>query len=143
MAQLGIRVMINALCGDRETGPAIAACVGKTIAAADVDEGGVSLTFDDGLVLTIFDDGQSCCEHRYMRTDDDPAAFVGARLVGVSDRDGDGCGEEGEYGEAHDIVFLVIDTDRGALTVSTHNEHNGYYGGFSLRAKLRPTAEPG
>jgi hypothetical protein len=34
-----------------------------------------------------------------------------------------------EYG-IHEVQFLIVDTDRGSFTCETHNEHNGYYGGF-------------
>jgi hypothetical protein len=29
-----------------------------------------------------------------------------------------------------------VQTTKGSFTICTHNEHNGYYGGFSLRVKL-------
>jgi hypothetical protein len=40
----------------------------------------------------------------------------------------------GEYGEVHEQTFLKIRTNNGDATVVTHNEHNGYYGGFNISA---------
>jgi hypothetical protein len=33
----------------------------------------------------------------------------------------------------HEVQFFEIQTDRGVFTLSSHNEHNGYYGGFFLK----------
>ena len=38
---------------------------------------------------------------------------------------------EEEY-ETHEVQFLEIKTSKGIFTMSTHNEHNGYYGGFAI-----------
>lgn len=33
-------------------------------------------------------------------------------------------------------AFLVVQSSESAITVTTHNKHNGHYGGFGLRAKF-------
>ena len=95
------------------------------------DKGALLLTFDDGVTIRIWDDGQSCCESRYMMTDDDPADLVGQKIVSIQTRDADET-KRGEYDEAHEVCFVIIQGDKSAITVATHNEHNGYYGGFWL-----------
>ncbi len=128
---------------DNNSLAAIAACKGKTITAATVDGTGCVLTFDDGSRLELFDDGQSCCEHRHMSTDDNPADLVGAQLLDVVESDGNGyivpTPDPDDYcsGECHDVAFVRITTTNGPLVLVNHNEHNGYYGGFGLVATLR------
>ena len=38
------------------------------------------------------------------------------------------------------MAFLEIGTEIGAVTVVTHVEHNGYYGGFGLTIEETPSA---
>ncbi len=80
--------------------------------------------------LKLWDNGQSCCESRYMTCDDLLDQFIGATVKGIEIRESNSISNI--YGEDHDIEFLVIITDKGNITISNHNEHNGYYGGFSL-----------
>lgn len=147
MSNLGIGAMLKLLAGNRETVEAVKAALGKTIAKVEVTKGeeryrsmgkhpGESLlfTFTDGSWLKLWDDGQSCCEYRHMTCDDDLAPFEGAELRDLELRDGPR-GED-EHGEAHDQQFLVCTTSKGAFTVANHNEHNGYYGGFAVEARL-------
>ena len=104
---------------------------GRTITAAQLDKEAdrFRLTFDDGVTIEIWDDGQSCCESRYMTTDDDPASLVGHKLTRIEAKDGPD--EEVDY-ETHEQVFVEVATDAGFITFANHNEHNGYYGGFGL-----------
>jgi hypothetical protein len=37
---------------------------------------------------------------------------------------------------AHEVEFLEVLTDRDMVTFEAHNEHNGYYGGFWLKATV-------
>ena len=135
MSQLGIGAMLGMLGGNKETVAAVKASLGKTIKETRLkDDDSLVLVFDDGLVLTLRDDGQSCCENRYMRTDDDLAEFAGAEVLDVELRDAPST--EGEYGECHDVQFLAVKTSKGEFVMSTHNEHNGYYGGFWIVASL-------
>lgn len=111
----------------------VADYVGRSITAAELQDdafgGRVFLTFEDGEKVRIFDDGQSCCERRYITTDDDLSDLVGHTLRHVLVKDGPEVEEE--Y-EVHETCFVEIGTDVGCVTLTTHNEHNGYYGGFSL-----------
>ncbi len=85
--------------------------------------------FTDGARLAISDAGQQCCEHRYLSADGDTFDhYMGANLVGLelkSAPDGD-----------EDIVFLDVLTSAGTFTLSAHNEHNGYYSGFDIIARV-------
>ena len=137
-SQLGLGVMIRQLFGDSESAPAFQSAIGKTIQAAGIDDdanrgdGALRLTFTDGTGLLLFDDGRSCCESRYMRTDDDLNYHVGATLVSADVQDGPPIDEE--YGD-HETAFLHVTTSKGTFVVVTHNEHNGSYGGFWLVAR--------
>ena len=82
--------------------------------------------------MTLLDEGQRCCEHRWMSTDDDLKYFVGSKLQSVEVKEGPDI--EYEYGY-HETCFLVVTTSLGSFTCVTHNEHNGYYGGFMITAK--------
>lgn len=95
----------------------------KVIQDIILSEECLQITFEDGKKIKIFDDGQSCCEHRYMRTDDDVKALVGKKLVHIATKEG----------PTTEIVFLEIMTSDGFITISNHNEHNGYYGGFGMK----------
>lgn len=120
---------------------AIDRAVGRRIQSVRMDAEGnggngcLDLSFEDGSTLSIFDSAQYCCEHRYLTTDDDLTAFEGAVFVDAEVRDVEGPDED-EFGESHDVAFLVVTTDKGSFTVCTHNEHNGYYGGFDCAAVL-------
>ena len=103
---------------------------GMIIRDAEVDEDSITLKFDFGQ-LTLRDNGQCCCENRYMSTDDDVKSLVGSRFVCYEVKDGPDVSEDDEY-EVHDTQFLEIKTDSGFITLVNHNEHNGYYGGFSI-----------
>lgn len=129
MAQEGLGVMINKLFGRDRGGAVLEASKGKVITSAEVSEQQLVIAFADGTKIFFRDDGQSCCESRYMRTDDNPSDFVGGVLQDVQLRDAPS--QEDEYGE-HEIQFLEVITSKGQFTISNHNEHNGYYGGFYL-----------
>lgn len=95
------------------------------------------LDFEDGSALIVFDDGQNCCEARYMRTDDPINDLVGGRLVDIVLNKAKAV--EGTYScDSHEIEFLDVKTDKGVVSFSCHNEHNGYYGGFSLAIEELP-----
>lgn len=106
---------------------------GRTIAEAimDGEDNRLRLTFEDGVTIEIWDDGQSCCENRYMTTDDDVSSLVGHKLIRIEAKDGPDH-PSGEYDEYHEEIFVEVATDGGLITIANHNEHNGYYGGFGL-----------
>ena len=146
----GFGVMLKMLAGNRETVEAHNAAVGKTIASAGVEhESGryrsrgdnegrtFILRFTDGTGLKFWDDGQSCCERRYMVCDDDLSYLSGATFTGAELRNAPTV--NGEYGET-ECQFLVINTDKGSATIANYNEHNGYYGGFAVEVREIPHA---
>lgn len=106
--------------------------MGKVITALDIDEERLLFTFADGNKMKLFDDGQDCCEQRYMHTDDNIQDFVGAILQGAEVRDGPE--EISEWEEPIESAFLIISTSIGQFTVVNYNEHNGHYGGFCICA---------
>ena len=134
---LGFMVMVHMLVGNEDTVQVIKGAVGKTIAALKIDpeysrEGALVFAFTDGTGMRLRDDGQNCCESRYLHTDDNLAAFEGAQFVGADLREAPSIPTE--YGD-HEVLFLVVSTSIGEFTVETHNEHNGYYGGFWIVAE--------
>jgi len=122
--------MIGMLSGNKETVKAFNGAVGKSIKALGIDDDQLVFTFIDGSKIALFDDGQSCCEHRWMHTDDDLDDFIGATLRGAEVRDGP-TDSSNEYGDLKESQFLIVSTSLGQFTVVNYNEHNGYYGGFS------------
>ena len=129
---LGLGAMLWELSGG--TKHDAAEFYGRTIKAAAFSEGEVKLTFDDGTAIEIFDGGQSCCESRYFTTDDEVLGLVGHTLKDIKLRSAPD--EYGEYGDVHEITFLEIATEDGHVTVASHNEHNGYYGGICLAIRV-------
>ena len=108
----------------------------------EYDEGNALVfEFEDGSRGKMYDAGQSCCESRWMHTDDDLEYYAGATLLDAEVADGDGSGDEDEEEfETKESQFLKVKTSKGVFTVVNYVEHNGYYGGFSLRLKM---LEPG
>lgn len=97
--------------------------------AVDATDSRLHIFFKDVGTLIVDDSQQSCCERRYMSTDDDLSSFVGARLVHIdlaSARNDTG----GDF-TVHEQQFMKFRTTNGDFTVVTHNEHNGYYGGLN------------
>lgn len=129
MMSLGLGAMIHGLSGGSQHDPN--EYIGRTITAVEMADEKLRLTFSDGVKIDIFDDGQSCCETRYMRTDDDTALLVGHKLMHIVAKEAPDMDAEDDYGD-HEIVFVEIGTDNGCVTLVNHNEHNGYYGGFGL-----------
>lgn len=133
MSNLGLGVLINMLGGNEETVKAVRASIGRKIKTAAAGRESLEIEFECGSKLSLWDNGQSCCESRYMTCDDKLSEFAGATVVSISIKDAPNI-EAG--GEEHEVQFLEVSTDRGAITCSNHNEHNGYYGGFSIAAKF-------
>jgi hypothetical protein len=137
--KLGMGVMIGLLGGNESTVTAVKGALGKTISDVKLDpdlndgDGILCLTFTDGTGLHLYDNGRSCCERRYMTTDDKLSDYIGAVLLDLELRDAPGV--TGQYGDEHEMQFLIVKTDKGMFTMETHNEHNGYYGGFWICAE--------
>jgi len=130
MSQLGTGVMLRRLCGNADSVSAFerALKAGK-ITSLRLDDNALRFEFEDGFKMRLHDAGQSCCESRYMKCDDDLEHFVGAKLKNAEVREAPSI--EDQYGE-HEVAFLVVETSKGSFTANTHVEHNGYYGGFSI-----------
>ena len=129
---LGLGVMLRHLCGNTDTVNAIKESFGKKIVGLKLEDNKLYMTFADKTGIYFWDNGQSCCEHRYMHTDDDLEYHVGGKFKDVEVADG----PEGEdqYGEMKECQFLKITTTKGVFTMANYNEHNGYYGGFAIEA---------
>ena len=134
MGQLGMGVMINMLGGNEDTVKAFQSRVGKTILSIKLEDDTLKFVFDDGTKLNLHDDGQSCCESRYMTCDDDLTVYTDATLDGAEVADAPSVA--GKYDAEHEVQFLKVKTSKGVFTVETHNEHNGYYGGFWIVASV-------
>jgi hypothetical protein len=133
MSNLGLGVMIQMMGGNQESAAAFTEALGKTISKMELtSDDELELFFTDETKLVISDQGQSCCESRYMRTDDNLEEYVGATLISGEVKEAPNMPDE--YGE-HEVQFLEIMTSKGPLTMSSHNEHNGYYGGFWIVAR--------
>lgn len=132
MSNLSVGVMLGMLGGNADSVAAFTGAVGKTIAALRLgDDDALHFQFSDGSKMKLSDEGQICCESRYMRTDDNLADYVGAKLLGAEIKEAPS--EACEYGD-HEVQFLEVQTDKGVFTMASHNEHNGYYGGFWIVA---------
>ena len=134
MSQNGMGVMLGILGGNEETVNTVKNSLNKTIEKVWLDEetDRLNFKFTDGTGMYLFDDGQSCCEHRYMVTADDLTEYADAKLLDVELKDAPD--QEDEYG-VHEVQFLDVKTDKGVFQMANHNEHNGYYGGFWLVAR--------
>lgn len=104
---------------------------GKTIKGLYKTENVLEIIFNDdtNTTIEIKDDGHNCCEHRYMTIDDDLKSLNGQKLVSIKVKNYEN--REVEY-DVHEVAFLEIQGDSSSITIATHNEHNGYYGGFCL-----------
>jgi len=139
MGNSGLGVKISNWSDGNRTIEALQAARGKviqTITMKAADDRGVYadsliLGFNDS-ALEMWDDGQSCCETRYMHTDDDLTGFLGAEFRNIEVRDAPNRDDESEE---HEVQFLLVHTSLGTFTIETHNIHNGYYGGFSVVAR--------
>ena len=137
---LGIGAMLGRLGGNEESVVATKAAIGETIKHIEIiSDDTLSIQLGNKTTLTFTDEGQSCCEHRYMSTDDDLKYYFGAELIGAEIREGGS--KESEYGDVLDSEFLVVKTSIGDFTIVNYNDHNGYYGGFWVTAKLAIDSE--
>lgn len=94
------------------------------------DRDKLTIEFEKGIVY-ITDNDYSCCESRYMHSDDNLASLIGNRFVDVFLK-----GDSTEYceddiEEVIENLFLEIKTDKDSAILTMYNSHNGYYGGFN------------
>ena len=117
MSELGFGVMINWLGGNKETMEALKEASGKRIEGLVLEDDVLRFSFSDGTGLKMWDDGQSCCEHRYMVTDDDLSEFEGAVFVSAEIREGPKMEDEYEV-SAHKIQFFGDSYGQGRFDIS-------------------------
>lgn len=140
-SQLGLGVMIQMLGGyHREDIEAAQAAIGKKIASmkkVSDGDGAIDIRFTDGTGIRVADHGRSCCESRYLEVNDaDLQYHVGAKLRDIEVAKTEE--KEAKWGDVKEIAFLHIKTSRGVIVANTYNEHNGYYGGFSIQVTRIP-----
>ena len=82
--------------------------------------------------LMVRDDGQDCCESRYMTCEDRDIwpSLIDGHLISIEDKVA--LYHRDDTSEVHEISFIEFTTDRGIFQILNHNEHNGYYGGFGV-----------
>ena len=136
---IGLGVLIQRLSGNEDTVNTVRASLNKTIEKAWIDDNSLFLHFADGSVVELADEGQSCCEHRFMRTDDDLSELSGSKLLGFELKS---TSRERDEFDVHEIQFLDIITSKGIFQLANHNIHNGYYGGFAVTIKQWGYMEP-
>jgi hypothetical protein len=147
---LGLSVLLKRLTSSKETKEAYHFAMGKVIESIKLEQRPndrikgdstdyIILGFSDGTWAHIYDDGQSCCEVRYTRTDDTLEDFIGSKLLDITIKDAPNevAEQRNDYDPTiHEVQFLELLTSIGPITFSTHNEHNGYYGGFTLEMRI-------
>lgn len=137
MSQEGLGAMIDWLRGPDETPRET--FYGRKIKEARIEENlgdadkHLTIEFEDGKKIALIDCGQSCCEARYLTCDDVVESLNGKTLSKIEEKaykeD-----ENFEWGDCHEQLFIEVGTEEGEfITLCNHNEHNGYYGGFSMR----------
>lgn len=131
MSELGMGAMLYQLGGGSDE--SADKYYGKTIQKMEhlKEKDALNIYFTDGTTIQITDEGQSCCEYRYMTIDDKLDMLDGEVLKDIKV---DYTETEDEH-DTHEIAFIHIKTNRDSMIISTHNEHNGYYGGFGLNIK--------
>jgi hypothetical protein len=134
MSNFGLGAMLAKIRGYPND---IAAAIGKRLTSMTVEKKSATIVFEYGARLIITDEAQSCFEYRHISTDDDLAFVAGCTLLAIEEAPGRAAtSEELENCDVHDICFIHIQTSGGRVTLQAHNEHNGYYGGFCIAAKL-------
>lgn len=111
----------------------IAKSQGKKIKLVEVYDDDLNIIFEDNTGIRLFDDGQCCCEKRYMNCDDDLSFFKDSIFSGIELGE---CEENNidDYG-VQEIQFVKVNTSKGTFTLANYNENNGYYSGFDINVK--------
>jgi len=78
--------MIHYLTGGSRNDPA--KYYGQAVIDCKLDDNKLYLRLDSGVKIAIWDDGQSCCENRYMTTDDDIRSLIGGKLMRIESKEG-------------------------------------------------------
>lgn len=105
----------------------------QTILEIVLESNNLKIKFDN-CTLSVYDEAQHCCESRYLTCDgDDLSYWSGAKFHGLETREAPNLDSGAE---CHEQVFIVLRTSKGDQVFAAHNEHNGYYGGFSVSTRL-------
>lgn len=129
MGQTGVGVLIGYLAGNQESVNIYKNSIGKEINKVWIDEHSLHFQLSDGTKFLLSDEGQSCCETRYMSTDDDLSYYNNSILIDIELKN---CTSEENDWDEHEIQFVDVTTSKGTFTLANHNIHNGYYGGFLI-----------
>lgn len=128
--RLGVTIGNNAASYD-----AFAEGVGQKIARLwlDEDAGRLRFEFENGYRMSIADETDVCYEchsvSRYMTTDDDLSAFVGATLENAETRNGN------NPDALHEVRLIVVTTSAGQFVCTAHKEYLVTEGDFKIRAQ--------
>lgn len=137
--------MMGAIGGDQDSAEVLQKAIGNTITNIELDDeandgdGALKIWFGPEKGIQFFDTARSCCESRYLTTDDDLGSFRDTIFKGAELRDMGGPAinepdqEEDAYGDEQEEQCLIVQTNVGEFTVVSHNNHNGYYGGICIR----------
>lgn len=115
-------------------GDALLRLVTETIETVHLTDDQLALVFSGGSYVRIMDSAQNCCERRYITTDDDINSLIGGRLMCIKYREAASIIDENA--DVHEAAFVDVCTSNGTITLCTHNEHNGYYGGFGIEVEI-------
>lgn len=116
---------------------AILFCKGKTITKINLDSSeSLFIEFSDSSHIELFDKNQQCYEVRWIRTDDNLKPFIGSVFFDATVSDGPTRAVDNIDIKEVESQFLIIKTSEGEFTVVSYNEHNGYYSGITLDAKI-------
>lgn len=107
----------------------LTSCYGRIIKNIVLISNQLIFTFNDDSRLILLDDGNQCCEERFLTTDDDLSMFIGDQLVSIIEKD---FLEKHDTGETAECLILEVQTNKGFFSFQCHNIHNGYYSGFNL-----------
>lgn len=138
----GLGVNIRALCGYGDTEKIVQENLDKTIESVELRDDALHFVMKNGKRWKLFDNGQSCCESRYMVIDDNLSEYAGARLRSIRVEDAPDVVTDDDWGGNHEVQFLKVMTSKGEFVAASHNEHNGYYGGFSIEAEWEDDQKP-
>ena len=135
LGNLGMGVIFGMLGGNEDSVKAYRKSVGQFIKSITLqnkeDPEYIKVVFESGYAIKILDNGRSCCETRYITTDDDLPYYTGAILNNIKTESAPNVRSEDDY-DCHEKEFLRIYTSKGVIVFETHNIHNGYYGGFLI-----------
>src|SRR6185312_7899172 len=98
---MGIGAMLHALGGGSKHDPK--EFFGRTVCGAEIIDDRLRLTLDGGEQIEIWDDGQSCCENRWLTCDDDLKSLCGHTLARIDTKSGPN--ESSEWGD-HEVCFV-------------------------------------